>query len=537
MPPRENNRRHSTREVGFRAGALARVGLALLAALLLAPNAVGALRPPVELTLPTISGKAQVGKTLTASRGSWTGSPTSYAYRWLRCAPKTLSCDGVGRERTYIVRKPDNGSVIRVQVTARNDAGRSSALSQPTAIVTLGPPVNTSPPVISGVAQQGLKLTASRGSWTGSPTSYAYRWLRCDQEGGGCTSIPGASGASYLAALADVGSTLRVRVTAANSAGDTSAKSESSELVDSLEEGPQEEEEGEEEPPPTGTAGEVKYRLDAKSYFDQYSGNLTFLLKHIDRILGYGSFAWLHYVDLVQTVCYRDAYTHWGSFGLTAQHIAEYEAEVRSDRARGCAGPFNDDIELHSGYHQAGTERQVAELVEASRRAAGPGAVVENNIQYADLWPRIKEGDPYAERILKVTDYIDKEFGVNSVSGINSPAAFSEYLAYVDYLHGRGIHIDQEDAESGYPGNEYELATYLLINDGGDFTGTYITPSTWWPAYDTNLGAASGPREHIGSVYRRKFVRGTVYVDPPGGATQTVDGHTLKTREGLVVVR
>ena len=424
--------------------------------------------------------------------------------------------------------------MIRVQVTARNATGGSSALSTPTARVTLAAPVNTSPPVISGVAQQGLKLTASRGSWTGSPTSYDYRWLRCAPDGGGCNSISGASSASYLVAPADVGSTLRVRVTASNSAGDSAARSESSELV---EEGPQEEGEQEEEPPPTGVAGEVKYRLDAKSYFDQFSGNLTFLLKHIARVLGYGSFAWLHYVDLVQTVCYRDAYTHWGSFGLTAQHIAEYEAEVRADRAHGCAGPFNDDIELHSGYHQAGTERQVAELVEASRRAAGPGAVVENNIQYTDLWPRIKEGDPYAERILKVTDYIDKEFGVNPVSGINSPSAFSEYLAYVDYLHGRGIHIDQEDTEVGYPGNEYELATYLLINDGSDFTGTYITPSTWWTAYDTNLGAATGPREHIGSVYRRKFVRGTVYVDPPGGSTQTVDGHTLKGREGLVVAR
>ena len=117
----------------------------------------------------------------------------------------------------------------------------------------------------------------------------------------------------------------------------------------------------------------------------------------------------------------------------------------------------------------------------------------------------------------------------------STPSAFSEYLAYVDYLHGRGVHIDQEDAESGYPGNEYELATYLLINDGRDYTGTYITPLTWWTAYDTNLGAATGAREHIGSVYRRKFVRGTVYVNPPGGSTQTLDGHTLKGHQGLVV--
>src|SRR5207249_2858849 len=81
MPRRGHNRRHSARGLGSRAGASAPVALALLATLLLlAPGAAGALRAPVNLIPPTISGKAQVGKTLTASRGRWTGSPTSYAY-------------------------------------------------------------------------------------------------------------------------------------------------------------------------------------------------------------------------------------------------------------------------------------------------------------------------------------------------------------------------------------------------------------------------------------------------------------------------
>src|SRR5207302_1915603 len=136
----------------------------------------GALRAPVNLIPPTISGKPQVGKTLSASHGSWTGSPPSYAYRWLRCAPRGSSCAGVGQERTRTVRQADVGSVLRVKVIARNAAGSSSALSKRTAIVTSGPPLNTSPPVIFGFAQVGKTLTASHGSWTGSPTSYAYRW-------------------------------------------------------------------------------------------------------------------------------------------------------------------------------------------------------------------------------------------------------------------------------------------------------------------------------------------------------------------------
>jgi hypothetical protein len=88
---------------------------------------------------------------------------------------------------------------------------------------SLARPANTAPPTISGTTQEGMTLTASPGSWTESPTSYNYKWRRCDSLGARCKTIKGASSSTYAVLSADVGHTLRVSVTARNAAGRSSA--------------------------------------------------------------------------------------------------------------------------------------------------------------------------------------------------------------------------------------------------------------------------------------------------------------------------
>jgi hypothetical protein len=80
-------------------------------------------------------------------------------------------------------------------------------------------PSNTTPPTISGTPQAGQTLTADHGQWTGNPTSYSYQWQRCDKTGGGCAGISGADQRLYDVHGADVGHTIRVRVTAKNADG------------------------------------------------------------------------------------------------------------------------------------------------------------------------------------------------------------------------------------------------------------------------------------------------------------------------------
>jgi hypothetical protein len=181
--------------------------------------------PPRNTSLPTIGGVQRVGETLTVSTGAWRGDrPIAFAYQWIRCTRAMSNCTnrpGATGNR-YRLTSSDRGRRLLVVVAARNAAGTGSAQSPATGPIArrASVPVNTSPPAISGTPQEGQALTATSGGWAGTqPMTFAYQWFRCDRNGGSCAAIVGATAQSYTLTSADVGQTLRVRVTARNSAG------------------------------------------------------------------------------------------------------------------------------------------------------------------------------------------------------------------------------------------------------------------------------------------------------------------------------
>jgi hypothetical protein len=198
-----------------------------------APTAVVEAAPaaPANSSAPTITGVAREGETLTADRGSWTGTePISYAYQWRRCDSAGGSCVDVqsAAQQTYTLTSADVGARLRVAVTASNRVGSTSATSAPSDTVSAlaVSPANTSAPTITGTAQAGSTLTAGPGEWSGTqPIAYSYQWRRCDGGGANCLDLAGATASSYSVIASDVGSTLRVAVTASNTAGPSSASS------------------------------------------------------------------------------------------------------------------------------------------------------------------------------------------------------------------------------------------------------------------------------------------------------------------------
>lgn len=83
---------------------------------------------------PRISGKAKVGKRLTAGAGTWTGPPQTYRYAWLRCSPSGGKCRPIKKatHAAYRLTRQDAGHRLRVRIIATNAAGSATATSNAT---------------------------------------------------------------------------------------------------------------------------------------------------------------------------------------------------------------------------------------------------------------------------------------------------------------------------------------------------------------------------------------------------------------------
>ncbi len=171
--------------------------------------------PLAHRGVPKISGKAEVDAELSCSPGLWEGSPPiEYSYRWLRSGIPI----GGAEYMSYTTHEADGGYKLTCEVSARNGASTSSAVSEPLEIA--GPPVNTAAPTLTGTPTPEHSLTCLVGSWEGpEPQQYTYAWWN------GAVLAPGAQLSTYYVTQENVGEALHCEVKAKNNYGSRTAPS------------------------------------------------------------------------------------------------------------------------------------------------------------------------------------------------------------------------------------------------------------------------------------------------------------------------
>lgn len=84
---------------------------------------------PANKSLPSVSGTARVGRTVTCRPGSWTALPSSFGIKWLRDGSQ------VSKGRTRTLTSGDQGHAISCSVVAHNPYGTSAPVSSPSRMV------------------------------------------------------------------------------------------------------------------------------------------------------------------------------------------------------------------------------------------------------------------------------------------------------------------------------------------------------------------------------------------------------------------
>ena len=328
-----------------------------------------------------------------------------------------------------------------------------------------------------------------------------------------------------------------------------------------------------------GPEGTIKFYVDAKSNFDPWTSNPTaeqkqFMRDHYYRMLTYAPYFDSRLSWYPNALEYRDAYAIYRSgtiwqehpdwvlhdsngemlyipYGCSGGSCTQYAADIGNPEFRsywierqkfrmeaGYLGIWIDDVNLstikvgngngssvtpidpRTGMEMtlADWRRYFAEFMEEIR-AAFPSSEIAHNVHW---WS--STSDPYVAREMLAADYINLERGISDsgIRGGSGKYGFESFLALVDWLHVRGKHIILEDNDdSGIQERDYELAFYLLINDGiGDMISAdgdrdRMNPDNFWSGYRTDLGFATSDHYRWNDLFRRDFECGMVLVNQP----------------------
>lgn len=186
-------------------------------------------------------------------------------------------------------------------------------------------------------------------------------------------------------------------------------------------------------------------------------------------------------------------------------------------------------------------KKYFAEFMEQVRTGIPNAEIVHNPIWFAGGGNH-DATNPYIIRQMKAANWAAMERGMcdGGLTGGTGVWSVYAYFRYVDNIHSYGSHVYMQAYCSTIPDQEWNLAGYLLANNGGDTISasslTGIRPG-WWPGHDMNLGDATGSRTRSSDgLYRRDFTSGVVLLNEPGATTKNINlGSTYYNASGQAV--
>lgn len=168
--------------------------------------AVGSQPAVVNTVKPAISGTPKVGRTLSATPGTWSPSTgLTHTFQWLVDGTEVPGAT----TDNFTLRPEDIDGVVTVRVTTSKDLhSAGTATSEPTAAVALGTLTSTAAPVITGSPVVGTTLQLDPGTWSPGDVDVEIEWYVAG------LLVEGVTGTSYSPVEADVDKAVSVTVRA-----------------------------------------------------------------------------------------------------------------------------------------------------------------------------------------------------------------------------------------------------------------------------------------------------------------------------------
>lgn len=237
---------------------------------------------------------------------------------------------------------------------------------------------------------------------------------------------------------------------------------------------------------------------------------------------------------------------------------AYWIAQARKLQAAGYVGLWIDDVNMTwrvsdgNGNHVTPIDprtgslmtltnwrRYMAEFMEQVRAALPRMELAHNIVWFSGS---TDNNNPYIQRQLLAANYINLERGVTDrgLTGGDGRWSLETFLKFIDYVHSLRRAVILMDEGGTTTQREYALAGWFAISNGSDWMSSealeWTAPDRWWHGYDTNLGAALGPRYHWNDLIRRDFECGMVLLNKPDWPSISVSlGQTYTNLAGQSV--